>query len=1324
MITRISSSVLEVPIQYVAEIVHWIECVLQNLQSLFVHIVECVCDFIKDDSGKWYFINLKGFQISMESKARVKIWYSLNYSSKKKNITSGEEKEEKEKEKNPLSSSEAVAYQPLTRYERFMKHEAELGIMCKLCGLFYMEHATIDVVKQSYHQQQQQQSQQVGKDSREPTLEVKGGVPITVVPAYGYSMTNAAGTVVASIYQSYNLPITRFALYLLNNYRSNINFRSVKRSKESLQFDEGIASASRLDSDEGKKNTHLTGTTELFLCCYHCSTIYEKHLSLIQRSDALYQLLGVPKKKKDVFFDAISSGDNPDPAANAAAVVVSSKKKMDTASGRIRPHSAPALRQSQSQSLKMMLMDSTSNDQQPSSAAIEKANNQLLGKFRTFFRELQDKNAWKPVVEDYCTYNALPRTVKHWQILTMIHCIVLEDKEFIQTKANQFSNFPSSSSSASSLQGDYCLIYKIGQMETIIPFSIEKSAFINAVRKEEQDTHHHGSSSSTPFAAKQGKKKQNSSSGGVVHVTPITLNIKESRIHHCLANKEELFQYFKEKNINISLFSYDEDRKNRPPLIKKKSFYEKTFEERKQERLSSLFLTSSSTSATSSPFPSPSRQNTASSSSSSGAADCLSPAAPSSSSDHTMMKECEFDIFLNEMKYFDENSILMNGCAKFDLLIKLKSVNLSSLSIRLSFALHVDSELPLNVNSVKSFFIEKKNIYWPENDYYPTQSPLPATWLSMLLEDYQQKESNDRHDTNSHPTVSFVDELAEKSSENSESEDVKEKLDEIRYYTDHHQAVCEEAKATTEKKGNTIIRPSKIHNKGNHFPQSPHHHNTEHDQKGKNSVAVEVSTRRASFLSSSPSRGAAIDQEELLTPAQRRENKKSFVRNKFSSTFLLNENQFDPKYIEKNTLALRKMSKILNVKTENLTLLGQLQLPSPTEHPHHAIPLPSPFNPSLSTSQSEEISPLVSLNRPHSAHSPVVKETTEDVVTRRIREFSRLFNPFSSSTTNPISSQHHSSIVRIAEHHHNAQIKKKNDEAKALSAIYHNEGFERLLHLIENIFSDEETAFFQHLEKFKNPFSFYPLDKSSQHSSHYPSKIAHLEDDNDEDNEEVWRLLKSKYVIEKVVETLKNIKLEYFHKDSSNNLNNKSNQEEDLLITGKVAVHHHLRNNKQKSSSKSDIEFKRQKQASQPSTFIEEKKKTMNGDPVNGIRESLKSFQKRKITDVFDDTVERIKGENNDEQGEENQDEDEDQDDEEGEADSLDSDMNYISEDILNSMMYTLQYVLVLDFLPVRMKWLTLKSLIIEYSVMFFSSKNNKSSIFNKSRVNINNSRD
>jgi hypothetical protein len=873
-----------------------------------------------------------------------------------------------------------------------------------------------------------------------------------------------------------------------------------------------------------------------------------------------------------------------------------------------------------------------------------------------------------------------------------------------------------SSLSLLSLHCCYCLIYKIGQMETVIPFSIEKSAFINAVRKEEQtNSHHHGSSSSsTPFAAnKQGKKKQNSASS-TVHVTPITLNIKESRIHHCLANKEELFNYFKEKNINISLFSYDEDRKNRPPLIKKKSFYEKTFEERKQERLSSLFLTSSS-SATSSPFPSPSRQNSTTSSSSSSAADypSPSPAPPSSSSaDHTMVKECEFDIFLNEMKYFDENSVLMNGCAKFDLLIKLKSSNLSSLSIRLSFALHLDSELPLNVNSVKSFFIENKNIYWPENDYYPTQSPLPATWISMLLENYQQKDDNDEAGR-TYPVVSFNSE----NSDQDEVEDTNEKQDEIRYYTDHHQAFSEETKVPTEKKRNTINRSSMIHNKGNHPSSSPHHHHLENDLKRKNSVAVEPTTRRASFLSSLPTKGFILNQEELLTPAQRRENKKSFVKNKFSSTFLLNENQFDPKYIEKNTLALRKMSKILNVKTEELTLLGQQPQPQSPKDLQHLLPH-SPFNPSLS-SQSDEINPLLSLNRPLSAHPPIVKETTEVTETRRIREFSRLFTTSSSSSsTDALSSQHHSSIVRIAEHHHNAQIKKKKDEAKVLLAIYHNEGFERLLHLLENIFSDEENAFFQHLEKFKNPFSFYPLEKNSLTASHYPSKIAHLEDDNDEENEEVWRFLKSKYIIEKLVETLKNIKIEYFHKDSKTNLNSNSNQDEDSL---KVAVHQHLRNNKQqKRSSKSDIEFKRQKQSSQPSTFIEEKKKTIN-NPVNGIRESLKSFQNRKITDVVVDHVTRIQEEVEDDDDEENdQQEDEEDDDEQGDSNSLDSDMNYISEDILNSMIYTLQYVLVLDFLPVRMKWLTLKSLIIEYSVMFFSSKNSKSSTFNKSRVNIN----
>jgi hypothetical protein len=97
------------------------------MHNLSLHLTDCVCDFIKDDHGNWYFINLKGFKISLESKARVKIWHAINILHR--------------------PEDEVVKNRQLTKQERFLKHEAELGVVCRLCGLYYIENAVIDSAK-------------------------------------------------------------------------------------------------------------------------------------------------------------------------------------------------------------------------------------------------------------------------------------------------------------------------------------------------------------------------------------------------------------------------------------------------------------------------------------------------------------------------------------------------------------------------------------------------------------------------------------------------------------------------------------------------------------------------------------------------------------------------------------------------------------------------------------------------------------------------------------------------------------------------------------------------------------------------------------------------------------------------------------------------------------------------------------------------------------------------------------------------------------------------------------------------------------------------
>lgn len=591
MITRVSNSVLEVPTQYISDVVHWLESILQNQSNLFVHVSDCVCDFIKDDQDRWYLINVKGFKVTPESKVRIKLWYGLNG-------------------KNP-SACDGVN---LSAKERFLKHEAELGVQCKLCGLYYIENSGIAV--------------QSSVDE----------VP-SVVPAYGYTITASAAAIVASIYRAYNLPCTRFASYLLNNfYNSKIQFRSVKRSLESTNFDEGF----QIRNSEFLQK--VSNNSDIIICCFNCCTIYERNLSLNKSGDILYQLLGVQQTDEDGSFDAMLSGKAESPPF---------------ASG---------------------------NDLSKEKSPQPKLFRPIFDKFQAYVKEMKQKGVIPSGItrmrDEFCTFQALPRNISHWQFLLMLHCVVLEDKDKVDEVSKAFQNSPQDTI-------DLCLYYQLGQLEVFVPFSIKESQL-------------RSSTSSTDHFQR-------------------TIPVNECRVHHFLANKTELFEILKSKKIDFVMLSHDE---NRSKLKPKKSF--KSASERKQERLTALLQSSTRKSGL-------------------GSFESLSRVGSSQNFFfQPTQKEGDFDVQLGEMKSYADGEDLSSGFAKFDALLKFQAVNLGTISIRMSFALNMSEEIPVNLAEVKSFFVERKCLYWPSADYYPTQSPLPITWLSMLV-DYESGENKVKH---------------------------------------------------------------------------------------------------------------------------------------------------------------------------------------------------------------------------------------------------------------------------------------------------------------------------------------------------------------------------------------------------------------------------------------------------------------------------------------------------------------------------------------------------------------------------------------------------
>ena len=222
------------------------------------------------------------------------------------------------------------------------------------------------------------------------------------------------------------------------------------------------------------------------------------------------------------------------------------------------------------------------------------------------------------------------------------------------------------------------------------------------------------------------------------------------------------------------------------------------------------------------------------------------------------------------------------------------------------------------------------------------------------------------------------------------------------------------------------------------------------------------------------------------------------------------------------------------------------------------------------------------------------------------------------------------------------ELKRSKDEHTPF--MEKNEGFQRLINILNRQFSLEERNYLSFLSEHNwNDRIFY-----RQMQNNLSGKInnAQFISDDDDGYDEDKTLLKSKFVIQKLLLHLKQ-------------LCNLDNGEFDL---------------------------------DGPLSISKSKKSNNRGDPLQ--------FLRKKDVGI---TAQSLKSEFTPEQKicDERADEEDNDDDEADESASLNSDMNYISEDAVNSMIETLKYLLVLDFLPDRTKWNTLLALIYEYYHMF-----------------------
>jgi hypothetical protein len=105
-------------------LVLWLQNTLSKQESLVFHVSEFVCDFIHDDDGRWWFLQLKGFDINPASRLRCNTWFKFRQDG---NVRALLHKRHQDR--------------VITR----KKLEAERGLKCKTCGLNFEDGQTIDI---------------------------------------------------------------------------------------------------------------------------------------------------------------------------------------------------------------------------------------------------------------------------------------------------------------------------------------------------------------------------------------------------------------------------------------------------------------------------------------------------------------------------------------------------------------------------------------------------------------------------------------------------------------------------------------------------------------------------------------------------------------------------------------------------------------------------------------------------------------------------------------------------------------------------------------------------------------------------------------------------------------------------------------------------------------------------------------------------------------------------------------------------------------------------------------------------------------------------
>jgi len=237
---RVGRRALILPHLYMERLISWVQNVMQLTSDVRIHLSDAVCDFVRDDKGDWWLLQLKGFRISPLSRQRCLDWY------------------------NERAFGLARA-KKATPSEQRAKLDAERGYKCKLCGLNFQEGQMVEV-EDAAPQPLSPGTALPSRRTQRPSL--------NTVPAYGYELSRRMACRISEIYRDASFPLTKFSRAVLTGEAHVMEARSVVEKLRELE----VLELKRSTGGE-------------LSCCYLCFQNMEEYQRVQDRCQEIYDLV-------------------------------------------------------------------------------------------------------------------------------------------------------------------------------------------------------------------------------------------------------------------------------------------------------------------------------------------------------------------------------------------------------------------------------------------------------------------------------------------------------------------------------------------------------------------------------------------------------------------------------------------------------------------------------------------------------------------------------------------------------------------------------------------------------------------------------------------------------------------------------------------------------------------------------------------------------------------------------------------------------------------------------------------------------------------------